>query len=369
MQNHEVLVTSIGGISVGSSIAKALCCSDKIKYIISATDMLPLSGGLFLSKKGYMVPSAKSDNYIEEIIRICKNNELEAVFPGHEAELKIISDNRKRFEEIGVIPMVNDYSLISSYHDKLRQASFLNSKGIKCPKTVALCDAEGLISELGFPVIMKSGSTLTGGGSRTVHIIKDKQDLDFYGRKLQKAGISPILQEYIGSISNEYTIGVLTSKAGKIIDSIALHRHLVGLSKRETYKKKETVYGTSMGLSQGIFEDNPAVQKAAEDIALKVGSRGPLNIQARWIDGELVVFELNPRFSATVSMRAAVGFNDPDTVFRNFVLSEEFGRLNYQKNVVAMQTFANVFIPLENYNHLVAEGSIENKGDTKWKFW
>lgn len=366
MEKHNVLVTSIGGISVGNSIAKALCSTKR--YNIFSTDINPLSSGLFLSKKGYIVPPASDSKYIKKLIEICRECRAEAIFPGHEAEIKVISDNRERFEE-EIQPMINSRVLIDKCFDKFEQASFLSSKRIKSPKTVFLDNSKELVDEFGFPLVIKAATVLGGGGSKSVYIVKDKEELDFYKKRGEQLGTKLILQEYIGSTTAEYTIGVITSKKGKMIDSIIMHRGLVGPSKREVYRYGKTTYGTSSGISQGIFEDNPQVQKAAEEIALKVGSCGPLNIQARLVDDELVVFELNPRFSASTSMRAGVGFNDPDIVFRNFVLGEEFGRLNYQKNIAAMRALVNIFVPLDKFNSLTEKGMVENIGGVEWKFW
>jgi len=47
-----------------------------------------------------------------------------------------------------------------------------------------------------------------------------------------------------------------------------------------------------------------------------------VNVQCRLVDGEVVVFEINPRFSGTTSLRAMVGYNEPDVLFRHHVLGE-----------------------------------------------
>ena len=40
------------------------------------------------------------------------------------------------------------------------------------------------------------------------------------------------------------------------------------------------------------------------------------------MDGEIYVFEINPRFSGTTSLRAMVGYNEPDVLIRHHVLGE-----------------------------------------------
>jgi carbamoyl-phosphate synthase large subunit len=39
-------------------------------------------------------------------------------------------------------------------------------------------------------------------------------------------------------------------------------------------------------------------------------------VQCRLVDGEVYVFEINPRFSGTTSLRAMVGYNEPDILLK-----------------------------------------------------
>src|SRR3712207_7528109 len=52
-------------------------------------------------------------------------------------------------------------------------------------------------------------------------------------------------------------------------------------------------------------------------------SRGAINIQAKLHGDKPVIFEVNPRFSASCPIRAVAGINEPDIVFRNTILKEE----------------------------------------------
>ena len=327
MQN--VLVTSVGGISVGNSITSAL---NVVKsYNIVVTDANKYSSGLH-ETKGYVVPLANSSNYIPKIQEICEKDDIKAVYPGHELELIEISKNRDKLPT----PIINTDSLIQMYHKKYEQYKFLKSKSIACPKTSM--NPEEIIEEFGFPIVCKD-NFITGGGSKSVHILKNNEELAFHKHEGQ------VFQQYIDS-QNEYTIGVLTSKEGKVIDSIPMKKIIVGPTKKVKFTHNSQQYFLSSGISQGIFEDNEEITSIAEEIALKINSKGPLNIQCRYVNGKLVVFELNPRFSATTSMRAEAGFNGPDILFRNFVLGEEFDRLNWKRNMLALRTLRNVMVQL-----------------------
>ena len=72
-----------------------------------------------------------------------------------------------------------------------------------------------------------------------------------------------------------------------------------------------------------------------------------MNIQLRLSGDDIYVFEIHPRFSGTSTMRADVGFNEPDILLRNILLNETFGRLNYQYNVAAIRAFEHIIVPMD----------------------
>jgi carbamoyl-phosphate synthase large subunit len=95
------------------------------------------------------------------------------------------------------------------------------------------------------------------------------------------------------------------------------------------------VLALSSGISQGEIGSFPEVTAQCEAIALALGARGPLNIQCRLVDGAVNVFEINPRFSGTTSLRAMVGFNEPDLLIRRHVLQQTIRLpIEYQSGMI-----------------------------------
>ena len=87
-------------------------------------------------------------------------------------------------------------------------------------------------------------------------------------------------------------------------------------------KTSKQKYVVSSGHSQGIFADFKDIEKMGMEIAKKIDSDGPLNIQCRKINDEISVFEINPRFSGTITARSLVGHNEPD-IFCSYKLFGE----------------------------------------------
>jgi len=57
------------------------------------------------------------------------------------------------------------------------------------------------------------------------------------------------------------------------------------------------------------------------------------------------IFEVHPRFSGSTSIRAQVGFNEPDLLIRNYIHGEPIGRQTYLTDVAAIRAFANEIVP------------------------
>ena len=55
---------------------------------------------------------------------------------------------------------------------------------------------------------------------------------------------------------------------------------------------------------------------------MAINSRGPINIQARVRNGQLIPFEINPRFSASTYLRTRAGFTEVDVFLRSVIHGE-----------------------------------------------
>ena len=346
-----VLITGTGGGGVGEQCMGALRLS-KIRYRIIATDMKPMTLGLFLADKSYIVPSASDPNYVERLLNICENENVKVIIPGSEPELMKISDERKKFEEKGIVVLVNDQDVIKICQDKWRTYNFLKDNGFKVPRSYLPKNDDFLSHDLRFPVIIKPH--VGGGGSKNLFLAQNDEELVFFVKYLRKLGVSPMVQEYVGSDDEEYTVGVLSDREGEILGSIAVKRIVEGaLSRRFAIRehKGNRIFVVSTGVSQGLVGEYKNVRKNAEGIAERLGSRGPINIQCRLTEDGVYTFEINPRFSGTTSIRALCGFNEPDTLIRKYVLGEKIREITFKKGLV-LRGLKNYYISPTDYESL-----------------
>ena len=83
-------------------------------------------------------------------------------------------------------------------------------------------------------------------------------------------------------------------------------------------------------------------------------------MQARLVGDKPRVFEINPRFSASVPIRAVAGVNEPDILYRNFCLKEEIKVSEYRK-LVCMRYMNEVYIPYDSYERTSKNGIIDTR--------
>lgn len=343
-----VLVTAVGGRSVGYQILECLKLANS--YRIVTADIDPFSPGLYEVDTAYLLPSANDRDYINKILELAKKEKIDVILPGSQAEVKVIAKNIKVLERAGVIPIVSPSSVVESSFDKLKLQEFLEKNKILVPPTVEL-DTLNKVENLKFPIVIKPSKDTSG--SRNVYIVKDMEELESLFDELKKEKIELLAQEYVGSEDEEYTVGVVIGKNGDVIDSIVMKRRLIGLSKGVERIINGNAYVLSTGYSQGFFVDQPDVREYCEHVARIVGAVGPLNIQCRRGKKGVYIFEVHPRFSGSASMRALMGFNEPDILIKNFLNIGKTDKIHFKrKGYAVIRKFANTLVRMEDYEKM-----------------
>lgn len=323
----NVLVTGVGASGVGYQILSALRLAET-EYNIVTADTTLLSRGLSLGSAQYILPTADSPDYLPSVIEICEKHRIQALFYGSEKELKVLSDNRRIFADMNVFLPLNPRELIDVCLDKNATMAVLKNNGFDIPLSFKI-SSENDIDEIDiFPVVLKP--SIGGGGSANLMIAQNRSELQVFAKFLLQAYDEFIIQEYVGDAESEFTVGVLCDMQGNILNSIAMKRiiaHSFGNRlkvKNSTGKKELGDYlVVSSGLSQGWIGRFPDITGKCEKIAKALNATGAINIQCRAVGDKIYIFEINPRFSGTTSLRAIAGFNEPDVLVRKHILNEE----------------------------------------------
>ncbi|MCS6131032.1 ATP-grasp domain-containing protein [Clostridium botulinum] len=277
----NVLVTGVGG-DIGQGIIK---CLIDVNYATNlyGCDLDKYAAGRKLVKDFFISPSIEvEENYIEFLSKIIKDKNIEYIVPSSEVEIKLLGKYRKLeiFKNVNIL--INNQLILDTFLDKYKTIIFFEQNKIMYPKTYLI---EEFKEQLPFPVILKLRE---GAGRKGFFIVNNNEDLIYFKRNYKKA----IIQEIVGDIDHEYTIGVFSD--GKRVNSIGFRRYLG--------------YGS---LSKYVeIENDIKIQELAEKIASITNLKGSINIQTRKVNGIYIPFEINPRLSSTIYFRNYFGFQD-----------------------------------------------------------
>jgi carbamoyl-phosphate synthase large subunit len=322
---YSVLVTGIGGGGHGEQILKALRLADS--YFIVGCDANEMCANRNNVDIFSVLPLANDTCYIKNLIDLAKKYDCKAIFHGSEQEMMVHSEHRRYLSELGFYVPVNSNSVIGTCQDKVATMNHLRSRGFVVPEYQQISKIEDVSEFSRFPAILKP---IRGGGSANVFIVQDKNELIQFSRYLLSQFDSFVLQEYIGTPDREYTVGITFGQDGHLINSIAIKRIInnaltirTKLPNRTSRKDLGSWLVISTGISQGHIGKWPELLRQCEQIASSLNPTAPINIQCREVNGNVIPFEINPRFSGTTSLRAMVGYNEPDILFRRDVLGEK----------------------------------------------
>lgn len=313
----KILLTGVGG-DIGQNIIKCLKERNDIEKIVGI-DIDNYAAGRNLVDDFFIAPTVdKTLEYKEFIKNIIEKFKITYLIPSTEQEIKFINSNLYFFSNLNIKILINNSKIINIFLDKFKTIKFFQKNGIKCPRTYLLSEYKGNLS---YPVIFKSFFSSGSKGVFKVYSLNEIEEI----KKKYKDGI---IQEDIGSIDEEYTIGVFSD--GENIFSIGFKRYLG--------------YGSMSKLVELI--NDPKIQDLAEKIAKLSELKGSMNIQVRKRNGDYIPFEVNPRISSTVYFRNYFGFKDVNWWIDLF----EGKKINYEKKYIkgiGVRTINEVFFDLE----------------------
>ena len=306
----RVLVAGIGGASLGTEIIKSL--GDAGGYAVFGCDISAYAyghyqeglAGTFIVEQG---------RYVESVRDLCEEHGIRAIIPGGEEPMALLGPATAEFKKIGVDVAANSPEVIAICSDKKLLFERLGDLGLPMPQTIAVKDVNEF-GDASYPCIVKPPTGT--GGSRFVFLASNRSEAVLFLSHLLGNGNSALVQEYIPLDEGEYTIGVLSLPDGRLVGSIAMRR--LFHAKLSVLAKPKTGL-ISSGYSQGLIDEFPEVRAQAENIAMAMGSVGPMNIQGRLRNGILIPFEINPRFSASTYLRTMAGFNEVDIFLRSLL--------------------------------------------------
>jgi carbamoyl-phosphate synthase large subunit len=283
-----VLITGCGG-AAGQCIVKALRnAQDELRLLGSDAD--PYAAVFHIEHSGlskvYRLPYADSSNYVSEVIHLCKKENVDAIFPGTDGELMKLAAFREDLEKLGTKVVISPFESVKICRDKWLTYNHFSKFVPMVRSALAIGGIESALSFTGLPAAVKPR---IGWGAKQVYKVRSAVEAEIFVREVSQ----PIVQTWLDG--EEYTVDCLANKNGRVVCSVPRLRIKI-----------------FSGLSfEGVTVKNQKLIELGAKIAAAVPLYGPFNFQAKLVDGEPAIFEINPRFSGSGILTVKAGANIP----------------------------------------------------------
>lgn len=301
---------------------------------VVATDMQLTAPALQVADVKLQVPAVYDEDYIDRILTICQEKNIDALISLNDLELPILAEQKEKFKEIGVKVIVSDPQVIDIAFDKYKTAQWVESIGLKAPKTfIRLADAKAALTagDISFPLFLKPR---WGSGSIGLETVEDMEELDVvYGmlfKKIKKTilATASVGDEYImiqeKLTGNEYGLDIINDLEGNHV--------AVSVKQKLAMRAGET--------DKAITVDIPEVREIGVTIGCNLKHIGNLDVDIMQRDNsDYCVLELNPRFGGGFPFSYEAGVNLPKAILMwlrgekvgSSMLLPEYGRM-FAKN-------------------------------------
>jgi carbamoyl-phosphate synthase large subunit len=317
---RRIYVSGASGL-VGYGILKSLRQS-KQKYFLLGSSIHKNSIAPIFCDSFEIAPKSDSSNYIKWLVSILKKYKIDIMFPGIEVDMYKWSYNLKQIKNTKAFPVLNQPQLIFLCEDKWKFYKFLKSKKNSCViRTCLVNNYKNLTEKYKTPFLLKPRK---GFGSKGVVKIYSKEQFEIYKNDI---GNKLMVQPYVGSEDEEYTVSIFGDGIGSYFAIIAFKRRL----SPEGY----TAIAETTDENQFI-EIISKLCKLFKPI-------GPTNFQFRLDKNEIKLLEINPRISSTTSIKSILGYNESLMSIEFFLNKRKISQPKIQKAKVIRYIEDHIF--------------------------
>lgn len=297
-----VVVTAVGAI-IGQGIAASLRKAGLPVRIIGV-DRDPNGIGRHFCDAFFAKPHCDEDSqdYLDFWTSLLDNEAVDLVLPGLELDVLFFSRNRSAFAGGRSRIVLNDARLIELAQDKWVFAEALETHGLPVIPGSLAASWDDCVAELGAPPLLLKPRQ--GNGSRGIAVLRDADDFTYWSRRSKDAFL---IQKFVGSDDQEFTVGAFGLGEGKALPPII-------------FRRKLSVAGNTQ---YAEVVDHPVLAAAVEQLAAIFKPVGPTNYQFRMAGDVPYLLEINPRFSSSTSLRAAFGYNEAALAVQFYLMGEE----------------------------------------------
>lgn len=308
MTEYNILILSAGRrVELLQSFQKAAKRLN-IKSNVVAGDCSETAPAIYFADRKAILPRINEDNYVDEIINVCKREGIRLVIPTIDTDLLLLSEERERIEsESGAVVLISSTEVISICRDKINTQKFLEENGFKIPKMYSEEELDS--GELEFPLFIKPKS---GSSSINTFKVNNIEELATY-RSLIK---EPIVQDFMEG--KEFTVDVFLDFDGNLITVVPRLRMATRsgeISKGKIVKDRE------------IIEDIKRLVEVLKPI-------GHITVQLMKTNKGIEYIEINPRFGGGAPMSIQSGADSCENLYRLLMGENLEYNENYRDNIM-----------------------------------
>ena len=311
--NHNIIITSAGQRVALVRDFKETLVRFYAEAKVFTTYMNPeLAPAAYVSYGCFEVLRVTDENYISQLLDICKKNEIGMIVPTIDTELLVLAENKKLFNDNDIIVCVSDLDFIKVCRDKRNTGDFLEKHNIRVPKAVDKYNPT-------FPLFAKP---YDGSLSTNLHYIKNAEELT------QDILDDPklLFMEYIDKETyKEYTIDMYygTDNCVKCI------------------VPRERIKIRAGEINKGRTVKCPLMDYIKERLDKIEGCIGCICIQVFFnpLTEDVVGIEINPRFGGGYPQSYAAGGNYPEMLIKEYFLGEKIAYIDDWKDNMLMLRF------------------------------
>lgn len=290
----------------------------KIKSKLIGVDMDELAPALNFVDKKYKVPKLSSEEFIPQIIEICKKENVAIIIPTLDTELSLYSKNKELIQnECGAKVMVSDENVISIIRNKVKTYEFLKENNFSVPKLIKEKDVKD--KEYKFPLFIKP---LDGSSSINNFKINNERELEFFKEYVS----NPMIQEF--SEGQEYCVDVFCDFKGNVITVVPKIRiaHRGGeITKAKIVKDRELI-------------------EIGKKLANLLKPCGEINFDCIKTENGVDIIEINGRFAGGSPISFKSGANSPKKIYQLLMNEELQYNENFEDGFIALRFDDAVYI-------------------------
>lgn len=294
--NKNILITSAGKRVTLVNLFKKELTLNYPEAKVFTTEMNPeLAPAGYVSDHCFQVSRVTDPTYLQQLIRICQENEVGMIIPTIDTELLLLASNRELLQQVGVVPVVSSLDFVAACRDKRNTNALFQRLNIRVPEP----------RDKHHPVFPMFAKPYDGSLSKDLFVIRNEQELTPEIMEHPKL----IFMEYIDkSQYKEYTVDLYYGRDNKL----------------KCIVPRERIEIRAGEINKGRTRKNYLVTYLKERMGYLPGVIGCICIQLfyRESDQDVVAIEINPRFGGGYPMSYHAGANYPRFLIQEYFKKE-----------------------------------------------